>query len=123
MQRNVFLMFAALVYVIFGLGLLFMPEFVANLYGTSLNVGGLTVTRLFGGALVGLAFICWSIRDAGDSDTLVAVFRGAAIYNVIGLVLSIWYVSAGLWGSFGGSAVILFILLGAGFGYYAAGKR
>jgi len=123
MQRNHFLMIATVVFALFGLGLLLAPHFVASIYGTSFNPGGETAARLFGALLLASACVYFWAREAEDSVALTAVLRGGAIYSVIALILSLWFTTGGMWGAFGWSAVILFILLAAGFAYYAMGKR
>jgi hypothetical protein len=120
MQRNHFLMITTVVYALFGLGLLFAPHLVASLYGTSFNVGGETAARLFGALLLGTAGVHFWACESEDSVALTAILRGGLIYSLIALVLSLWFTWSAMWGAFGWSAVILFVLFSAGYAYYAS---
>jgi hypothetical protein len=118
MQRNHFMTIATVVFALFGLGLLLVPHWVAAIYGTSFNAGGETAARLLGGLLTGTAFVHYWACESEDSTALTAILRGMLIYSLIALVLSLWFTWSGMWGAFGWSAVILFVLFVIGYGYF-----
>ena len=119
MQRNHFLMIATVVFALFGLGLLLAPHLVASIYGTTFNPGGETAARLLGALLLGSACVYFWACEAEDSVALTAILRGGAIYCVLALLLTLWFTTSGIWGAMGWLTVVLFILLAAGFGYFA----
>ena len=121
MNLNTFLAIAAVVYAAFGLGLLFTPELVATIFGTSLNAGGVQAARILGAALIGYTLICWWSREAAGG--LQAVLRGNFVYNILGVLLALYVTTSGIWGQVGWVAVIIHLGLLIGFGYFAMGKR
>jgi hypothetical protein len=118
-----FLAIAAVVYAVFGVGQLFIPDYVASTVGTSLNGGGMIATRLVGVALIGFALIFWWVRERTDSPEMTAIMRASAAAQAITLIIALYATTTGIWSTAGWSAVLLHSLLAAGFGYFAKGKR
>ena len=123
MNRSMFLTIAAVLYAVSGLGQLFIPDYVASTVGTSLNPGGMISMRLVGVALIGFALIFWWVRERTDSPEMTAILRASAAAQAITLIIALYATTTGIWSAAGWSAVVMHILLAAGFGYFAMGKR
>ena len=123
MNRSIFLAIAAVVYALSGVGQLFIPDYVASTVGTSLNPGGMISMRLVGVALIGFALIFWWVRERPDSPEMTAILRASAAAQAITLIIALYATITGIWNTSGWTAVLLHILLAAGFGYFAMGKR
>ena len=123
MNRSIFLAIAAVLYAVSGVGQLFIPDYVASTVGTSLNPGGMISMRLIGGALIGFALIYWWVRERPDSPEMTAILHASAAAQAITLVIALYATTTGIWNRAGWTAVLLHILLAAGFGYFAMAKR
>jgi hypothetical protein len=124
MQRNVFLMIAAVITALFGVALLLFPNEIAAVYGTSFNASGVIVARISGASLLALAIMVWGARDGDAAETMRGILLGGLVVNVCDLVVAYLATSSGVWASgIGWAQVVLHILLGAGFAYFLFGKR
>ena len=103
----------------FGLAFIFIPAQVATFYGSSLDTGGLWVSRYFGGALLFLAMIFWSyssVSPAAKSWPKLLIF--SIIYDVIQLTLTTIALLSGVGNSNGWSTVVLYAVLAIGSFYF-----
>ena len=114
---NLFLI-NAVVAILFGLGFILIPVTVLSWYGVALNEAGLFVASLYGSALITFGLISWLVRNLASSDTLRAVILSFFIGDAIGFVLSLINQLQGVANSFGWSTVVIYLLLGLGFGYF-----
>jgi hypothetical protein len=114
MKREYFLIFAAIAYAIFGLGLLLVPaEFMAP-FGVTLDVAGVLMSRILGSALVFLAALFWLVRtDAGPAAR--TIFGTQALYNAVDILVLVMAISAGTMGVLGWMPVGLHAVLAIGF--------
>jgi hypothetical protein len=76
MNRTTFLIIAALIPALFGIGLLLSPAQMAAIYGTTLNAGGIHVARIAGSALIVIAWITWGARKGPGAEAMQAVLSG-----------------------------------------------
>ena len=120
MKIGTLLLVNALVATAFGLGFLIAPAQVLSPYGVSLTVPGLFMCRLFGGALLGFGVASWLLRDSTDAASLRAFAIALAVSDVVSGAIAAWSVLSGNVNALGWSTVVLYALLGGGFGYYAA---
>lgn len=123
MKRATWLIIAAVLYAIFGLGLLLVPEPFMAVYGVQLAASGAFMSRILGAALLGFALVFWWGRNAASSDLMTALMRASLVYNVIDLPIVIQASLAGTMNALGWGPVVLHIVLAAGFGYFAFGRR
>lgn len=124
MVRNMFLIIAAVITGLFGIGLLLAPAQMAATYGATLNAAGILTARIGGSALVALAWIIWGARNGPGAEAMQAVLVAGLVANVLDLLISGYATMNGVIGyGIGWATVVLHILLGAGFGYFAFVKR
>jgi hypothetical protein len=115
MRREHFLVFAAVAYAIFGVGLLVVPaEFMAP-FGVPLDASGALMSRVLGSALLFLAALFWMMRGDLTSKTARAVFVTQALYNGVDIVVLVAAISVGTMGALGWMPVVLHAVLAAGF--------
>lgn len=86
MSLRTFLLIAAIVEAFFGLQFLLAPNLALAPLGVVLNPAGLMLARMFGAALITLAFLFWWARDAAPGAALTAIVRAAAIYYLVSAV-------------------------------------
>lgn len=123
MSRSVVLIFAAVVAAIYGLGNVLVPAMVNEMHGIMSSPGTSLVSRYFGAALLGIGVMAWLAREAADSDALSALLQGAFVFVLIGLIVSLHAMYAGLMNAMGWVPVIIQALLAIGFGYFGFMRR
>jgi len=124
MNRNMFLIIAAIITALFGIVLLLAPGQLAATYGTTFNPGGTIIARIAGSSLLALAWIVWGARNGPGAEAMQAVLVAGLIANVLDLLISGYATMNGIVGyGIGWATVVLHILLSAGFGYFAFMKR
>ena len=123
MKLGTFLIIAAVVSVLFGLGLVLLAGPLMSLYGISLSPGGLIIARLLGAALLGYAVLTWCARKAEDSEARKAIILSIFISDAIGFIVALIGRLSGAVNAFGWSTVIIYLLLALGFGYFQFIKK
>jgi len=118
-----FLAIAAVVAALFGLGFALAPERVVALYGATLTPAGVVVGRILGSSLIAIAIIFWASREQQGADVLRAVLIAGLVANALDLLIMLHATLSGIVSGLGWASVLLHILLGAGFGYFAFGRR
>jgi hypothetical protein len=117
MSVRTFLAVSAVIAALFGLGFILLPNGLASLYGVTLDPIGIYLAQLFGAALIGLAIINWSVRDAREMD---GVLLGNLVANTIGFLITLFGQVGRTGGinAFGWITVALYLFLAVGYGYY-----
>jgi hypothetical protein len=119
MKVNTFLLIAAIVYGLFGLGALLAPAQLFASMGLTLDASGQLVARTGAAAGIGYAVIFWLARGAETSPALRAILLGNVVYLILEIIvivlaaLSAGTIVAALPG------IIVDGLLGVGFAYYS----
>ena len=108
----------AIVSAIFGLTFVFMPDKSLALYSIKLSPGGITITRLFGAALLEFALLSWFVRDLEESSTRKAIILALFIGEVIGFIVVLYGQLSGVVNALGWTTVAIYLLLAIGFGYF-----
>ena len=118
-----FLVITAIISLVFGVGMVFIPFQVVSIYGTSLDISGQFMARYFGAALLGLAIIFYQMRTSKSFENLSkTVLLGGLVFGVFLLIVSIWDVFAGTHNALVWLNVVLGIFFVAGFGYFYSKK-
>ena len=65
MKLKTLLVIKALVSLAFGIPILIVPGKLLALFGLTLNADGMFMAREYGGALLGIAALCWFARNSG----------------------------------------------------------
>ncbi len=118
MKLSTLFIFTAIVSFIFGLGFIIAPVATVSLYAETLEGVGVFIARYLGAALLGFAFLAWLNRNS-TSKGLQAGFFAAA---VLGFVVSLYDAVAGTQNALVWLNVIIYLLLGVGFGYFSFQK-
>src|SRR5947209_8685061 len=118
LNLNTFLLISAIVALIFGLGFVLLPGVMFSIYGIASNPASLLGFRLFGSALIAIGAITWLLKDSTDWPAIKALLLSVAIGNVIGFLLVLFATINGTLGAMGWSALLIYLLLLAGEGYF-----
>jgi hypothetical protein len=90
MSESLVLKFAAIVGGIFGLGLVFMPNGLAAMYGAPImNATGVYNSMLYGGAFIGFAAMNWAAGIASAAGQRRYVILGNLVGNAAGLLIAL----------------------------------
>jgi hypothetical protein len=119
MKLNTFMSIAAIVSFLFGLAFLLIPVQTMSAYGVTLDISGQFIGRYFGSALVGVAVLTWFARNAKqDNEAMRAIILGDFVLCITGFIASLFDVFYGAGNTLVWTTVLVYLLLGVGFGYY-----
>jgi hypothetical protein len=107
----------AIVCVLFGPILLFVPATLLKFLGSSLESGGAFTAREYGAALLGGFLLTLFARNTTAADARRAILLYLLVYDAIGFAVTLASVASGVLNSFGLgiAAVYLFFTLGSGY--------
>lgn len=117
MKLRTFLIVAAVVALLYALGLLLLPEFMGKIYGMDASASVIMVSRFFGVELLVLGVINWLARDLTGANVR-PIITGSLIGNAVGFIVALMGTLGGTMNSTGWSAVAVYLLLGLGFAYF-----
>ena len=124
---NYRIMFAlnSIVAFLFGLGFLFFPTRALGLFGTETFVSTVLISRLFGTAMLGLGLVLWFAKDAKEASVQKGMGIALLVSAVIGLVVTLLgtFASNAVIRTNGWAIMIVYVLLGLGYGYLLFLKR
>lgn len=107
----------------FGLPMLLVPVKLMSLYGLTLDLNGIVMARLYGGALFGNLLLTWFSRNDPGSVTLRAAILYLFVYDCINFVVTLVAVINGIMNTFGWSAVAIYLFFTIGYGYFQFVRR
>ena len=107
----------AIVCLVIGIPLLLLPVKFMSLFGLNLNPGGMIMTQLYGGALLGNFLIAWFSRKDNGSISLYAAILYLFVYNGINFLVTLLATVNGIMEVAGYTAVILFLIFTVSYGY------
>jgi hypothetical protein len=116
MNTRTVLTIAAVVALIFALGLILMPASMGSLYGTGTSPNQLLLGRLFGSALLGFGLLNWMAKDM-EYASLRPVLAGNLVGDLVGLIVTVMGTLGGVMNSMGWLSVAIYLVLVLGFGY------
>jgi hypothetical protein len=117
MKIRTFLIIAAVVALVYAIGSLILPQFVATTYGLGTSASEILLARFFGTELLVLGLINWLAKDLTGASVR-PIIMGSLIGNAVGFIVSITGTLDGTMNSMGWSAVVIYLLLGLGFAYF-----
>ena len=123
MSQSAFFTIVAILYVLLGIGHVVAPAEFLGGFGMNVELSGRMAARVVGAATIALGIIYWACRDAGPSRLFSAVLYGSIVEKAIIFCIALYAVQTGIFNSSGWVLVIMQIVLGAGFAYFAFGKR
>ena len=118
MKFKTLMLIKAVVCLVFGFLLLFLPNQLMTFLGASIGPAGLYLGRLYGASLTGTLLLTWFARDAGESKARRAIILYLFIYDAIGFVVTLVNVMNGTLNWLGWGIVAIYLLFTTGFGYF-----
>jgi len=113
----------AIVALIFGLGFVLVPGLMFSIYGITSAPASFLGFRLFGSALIAIGVLTWFLKDSANWEALLALLLSVAIGNVVGLLLVFFATINGTLSAMGWTAVLVYLLLLTGEGYFLSRPR
>ena len=117
MKLRTFLMIVAVVALLYGLGLLLLPAFMATTYGFGTSASEILLARFFGVAMLTLGLINWLAKDLTGAS-IKPVILGSLIGDLVGVIVALMGTLSGVMSAVGWSAVVIYLLFVLGFAYY-----
>jgi len=118
MNRNTFMAIAAIVAFLFGLAFILIPSQTMSMYGVTIDVAGQFLGRYLGSAFIGIAVLTWFARYSKEDEALRAILLGGFLLCLTGLVVALFDVFTGVGNTLVWSTVVIYLLLGVGYGFY-----
>jgi hypothetical protein len=120
MKLKHLLIINAIIALAYALGELFVPATLGSLYGLkdTANPEYLLTARYFGWGLLAVGLICALAANAPASEAKQAIVKALFIAQTVGVIVSLMGTISGVFSALGWSAVILYLILAAGFGYF-----
>lgn len=109
--------------LVFGLGLIFFPSTITDLYEAELTPAGMFMGQLFGASLFGLAFLSWYARGMTEFATRQVLALMFTLGYGLAFVLSFIAQTQGVVSSLGWLNVAGYGLLALGFGYFRLTRK
>lgn len=122
MTLNAFLSIAAVIGIVFGIGMLIVPEQVFELYAIPSSEGSKVIARSLGALIFSVGIMNWIARGVEDSVALRAILYGNLAIHLLTLVTDLLALTSGAMSAQGWGLVILHTLLGGGFAYFVFAK-
>ena len=115
---NLFRIHAVLA-ALYAVGLVLAPEATIGLLSPlPLNAVGADLARLFGAALVLVAFITWGASLLTDGGGRRMVAGGLFLYTTLGTILTTYGQIRGTWSALGWSSAVSYLFFVLGYGYF-----
>jgi hypothetical protein len=110
----------AIIALAYALGELFIPATLLKIYGLGDTPGAeiILMARLFGWGLAAVGLITALVANAPQSEARQSIVKALFVAHVVGLIVCLMGVLNGTFNAVGWSAVILYLFLAAGFGYF-----
>jgi len=120
MKLKQLLIINAIIALAYAVGELFVPQTVGSIYGflDTANPELMLTARYFGWGLLAVGLICALAANTPPSDAKQAVVKALFFAQIVGVIVSVMGIVNGVFNAVGWSAVILYFLLAAGYGYF-----
>jgi hypothetical protein len=115
--KHVFI-FNTVVALIYGISAVLIPTTIIDLHDMSVGPTGMFLGQLFGVALIGIGLVTWLVRDVTDPQATNAIALGLLISDVVGFVVSLLAMLAGLMNPLGWIGTGAYLILALGYGYF-----
>jgi hypothetical protein len=117
--KNLFII-NAIISLGYAFGELLITETMFSLYfGTETPTAeALLVARYFGWGLLAVGLTCAFVANAPPSEAKQAIVKALFIADVVGLIVSLMGIFDGTFNALGWSAVVIYVFLAAGYGYF-----
>ena len=112
----------AIITSVFGVLFVLIPGQLASWYGILADEPMKYVGELFGAALIGLAVLTWTARNAGDSEARKSIVLALFITDTIGFIIAIIAQLGNVVNQLGWLTVILYLVLAIWWGVFQFSK-
>jgi hypothetical protein len=109
--------------LVFGLGLMFVPSTISDLYAAELTPAGAFMGQLFGACLIGFAILSWFARGIAEFATRQVFAMMFLVGYVLAFVISLIAQTKGVLNNLGWVNVVAYALLALGFAYFRFTKK
>ncbi len=111
MDTKLYLTINAIVAILYGAGFVILPAKLGGLYGMPAEPHAILNLQFFGSAVLGLGVILWFAREFQEWAAMRGVLIGAAVVDVIGLLVNILGMVQGTVNTLGWSSTVVYVLL------------
>jgi len=109
----------AILAAVYAVGLIAVPQrLIGLLTALPLNPVAADVARLFGAALILVAYIAWRASLLTDHDSRRMIAVGLFTYTILGMVIALLGQISGTWNALGWSTVISYLIFVFGYSYF-----
>jgi len=122
MRLKVLLIIKSLVSLVFGIPILIVPDKLLSLFGLTLNAEGMFMAREYGGALLGIAALCWFARNSEGARALKAIIIFGFLYDFVNFFVSVHANLSDLMNPLGWGITVIYLFFTIGFGYFLVKK-
>lgn len=123
MSFQVLMIIKAVVCLGFGPLLLFFPDWLLTLLGSSFGPGAAITAREYGAALIGNLVLTWLARKAEDSVARRAIIWALFVYDAIAFVAMLVIQLQGGMNLLGWGVVAIYLFFTVGFGYFLLPRK
>jgi hypothetical protein len=123
MKLSTVMVINAIVAFMFGIAFVVVPAPLVSLYGVTADPALKYLGQLFGAALLAIALVAWSARNAPDSDARSAIALGLFVGYAIGFIVALIGQLNNVVNALGWLNVVIYLVLTFGYGYYQFAKR
>ncbi len=123
MTFKTLLVVKAVVCLLFGVLLLFLPGFLLDVLGASLEPAGTFTAREYGAALFGTLMLTWFARNVVETGARRAILLDLFVYDAIGFVITLLAVLSGVLNLLGWGVAVVYLLFTLGSGYLLIPKK
>ena len=117
MKLRTMFIIAAVVALVYAVGLILMPATLNTMYGMTSDAATQLLAQFFGVGLLTLGLINWLAKDFTGANARPLLIAGV-IGNAVGVIVSVMGTLSGAMSSTGWSAVVIYLLLGLGWAYF-----
>jgi hypothetical protein len=117
MKLRTYLTIVAVVSLLYGLGLLLLPSFMATTYGFGTSPSEILLARFFGVAMLTLGLINWLAKDLTGAS-VKPIILGGLIGDAVGAIVALMGTLSGVMSAVGWSAFVIYLLFVFGFAYF-----
>jgi len=117
MKLRTFLTIVAVIALLYALGLILMPAFMATTYGLGTSASEILLGRFFGVEMLVVGLITWLAKDLTGASVR-PIITGSLIGDIVGAFIALMATLNGVMNSVGWSAVAIYLLIALGFAYF-----
>lgn len=118
MKSRWFLLAKAVIAILTGIGMLFLPATFGAWFGLSTSPAVAAMARLFGATMVGIALICYFASGARASAFRRKTILSLFVCDTIGFIVQLVAQLGALFAALGWILVVLWALLALGLAYF-----